>query len=212
MEPHEKIRQLRKARGLSQQELGVAVGFDEGQAKQRVSKIELNKVPISTGVLRRFAEALQTTPASILDGETTEGLRNSGGREASVVATDVELGEAIPLVAFSQNGTERRIVGHVERPPSLRGVRHGYAVYAFDDSMEPRYESGWLLYVNPDKPPRPGRDVLVVRQNAPPLVRRLERRSDEVVILRALVDDAGTTVRKAEIATMHLIVGSDQEQ
>ena len=60
MEPHERIRQLRLKRGLTQEKLGLAVGFDIGQARQRVHKIEKNAVQLTTNDLRRFAEALQT--------------------------------------------------------------------------------------------------------------------------------------------------------
>lgn len=214
MEPHERIRQLRLARGLSQEKLGVAVGFDINQARQRVWKIEKNKTPITTADLRKFADALQTTPSDILDGAEEPGKRVSAGKRlvgGDVVGTVVEQGEAIPLVAYSTDGQERRVVGYVERPPSLRGVRHGYAIYAFDDRMEPRYAPGWLLYVNPTKPPRPGRDVLVVRHNAPPLVRQLESRGNGKIVLRALADDAPDALKPDEIVDLHLIVGSDQE-
>lgn len=211
MEPSERIRQLRRAARMTQQKLGLAVGFDSGQAKQRVSKIETNKVPLTIDILRRFADALQTTPAGILDGETQPRVTPSNSRAGSVVSTEAELGEAIPLVAFGHSGKDRHVVGHAERPPSLRGVRHGYALYVFDDSMEPRYAPGWLLYVNPTKPPRAGRDVLVVRLNAPPLVRQLERRGTDVIVLRALVDNERTTIKLDDIADIHLVVGSDQE-
>lgn len=34
-------------------------------------------------------------------------------------------------------------------PPQLDGIRDAYVVYAVDDSMEPRYHSGELVYVDP---------------------------------------------------------------
>ena len=212
MEPFERLRMLRLARGLTQEQLGLAVGFDQDQARQRVSKIEKNRVPLTTNDLRKFADALQTSPSDILDGakEPPSG-RISGKRGVSVVGTVVEQGEAIPLVAYSPSGEERRHVGHVERPPSLRGVRHGYAIYMFDDRMEPRYAPGWLLYVNPTKPPRVGRDVLVVRHNAPPLVRQLERQTRDSIVLRALADEEPLRLKPDEVSEMHLVVGSDQE-
>jgi transcriptional regulator with XRE-family HTH domain len=213
MEPFERIRVLRKMRGLTQEKLGIAVGFPEDQARQRVYKIEKNKTPLTSNDLRKFADALQTTAADILEGEDATGGRPAHVRVGGAVnSTVVEQGEAIPLIAYSQDGTERRVVGYVERPPSLRGVRHGYAIYAFDDSMEPRYGQGWLLYVNPTKPPRVGRDVLVVRRDGhPPLVRQLERQAQGQVTLRALADDERVVLKHGDIAEMHLIMGSDQE-
>lgn len=213
MEPFERLRMLRRARGLTQEQLGLAVGFDQDQARQRVSKIEKNRVRLTTTDLRKFADALHTTPSDILDGSEITPTRvvSSGKRGVPVVGTLVEQGEAIPLVAYSANGTERKIVGHVERPPSLRGVRHGYALYVFDDSMEPRYAPGWLLYVNPTKPPRAGRDVLVVRRDGAPLVRQLERQTRDTIVLRALSGDERISLKPDEITDLHLVVGSDQE-
>ena len=49
-------------------------------------------------------------------------------------------------------------------PANLGGVRAAYAIYMVGDSMEPRYEQGWLLHVNPFKPPTRGRDVVVYKQ------------------------------------------------
>src|SRR5258708_36399578 len=98
MEPFERLRMLRRARGLTQEQLGLAVGYDQDQARQRVSKIEKNRVRLTTNDLRKFADALQTTPSNILDGaEEPPSGRISGKRGVAVVGTVVEQGEAIPL-------------------------------------------------------------------------------------------------------------------
>ena len=210
VEPHERLRALRLKRGLTQEELGLAVGFDIGQARQRVSKLETNKQPMTTDHLRKFADALHTTPGEILEGELPpRGSATSRRAGGVVVNTVAEQGEAIPLVAYGNDG--RHVVGYVERPPSLRGVRHAYALYVFDDRMEPRYVPGWLLYVNPTKPPHVGRDVFVVRRAGMPLVRQLERQTCGEIVLRALVDDERIILKQDEVAEMHLIIGADQE-
>ena len=54
-------------------------------------------------------------------------------------------------------------IGYTPRPANLNGVRGAYAIYMVGDSMEPRYEQGWLLHVNPFKPPTRGRDVVVYK-------------------------------------------------
>ena len=77
VEPFERIRQLRQARGLSQEKLGVAVGFDVATARQRVHKIETNRVPLTTSTLLKIARALQTSPSDLLEGEGADGARGA---------------------------------------------------------------------------------------------------------------------------------------
>jgi SOS-response transcriptional repressor LexA len=65
--------------------------------------------------------------------------------------------------SFEMNGQS---MDYVERPPSLAGARNAYAVYVQGDSMSPRFEAGWLLHVNPNRPVRRG-DNVVVQIKAP---------------------------------------------
>jgi len=58
--------------------------------------------------------------------------------------------------SFEMNGQG---MDYVERPPSLAGARNAYAVYVQGDSMSPRFEAGWLLHVNPNRPVRRGDNV-----------------------------------------------------
>ncbi len=122
--------------------------------------------------------------------------------------------DAIPIFAFvvdEAGETTKRAVGMTPRPPSLRAVRDAYAMYTPDDSMEPRYGVGWLLYVNPAKPAREGRDVVVYRKTGLPVVRHLERGASGRQRIVALAAEHEEAVAADETMTMHLIVGSDQE-
>ncbi len=70
------------------------------------------------------------------------------------------LGQTIggPNGRFILNGTE---VGRVFTPPSLEGVEGAYAVRVYGTSMEPRYEAGETVWLNPHEPVRQGDDVVV---------------------------------------------------
>ena len=52
-------------------------------------------------------------------------------------------------------------IGYQLRPPSLLNVPDAYALYVAGDSMEPRFCSGDLVYINPHRPYRQGDDVVV---------------------------------------------------
>lgn len=75
-----------------------------------------------------------------------------------------------PDGAFEMNGQS---MDYVERPPSLAASRNAYAVYVQGESMSPRFEAGWLLHVNPNRPVRKGDNVVIqIRaddEHAPPL-------------------------------------------
>lgn len=60
--------------------------------------------------------------------------------------------------AFTLNG---ETIDFVRRPPGQMNRRGIYCIYAAGSSMEPAYEAGDLIYVDPHRPPRAGRDVVI---------------------------------------------------
>lgn len=70
------------------------------------------------------------------------------------------LGQSVagPNGRFILNGTE---VSRVFTPPMLEGVEGAYAVRVYGTSMEPRYEAGETVWLNPNEPVRRGDDVVV---------------------------------------------------
>lgn len=60
---YDRIRQLRIANGLTQDELALAVGYTD---RSSVAKIELGKVDLSLSKVAVIAQALHTTPKELL--------------------------------------------------------------------------------------------------------------------------------------------------
>ncbi len=60
--------------------------------------------------------------------------------------------------AFEMNG---QVMDYAERPPGLAGARNAYGIYVQGDSMSPRFETGWLVLVNPSRPVRRGDNVVI---------------------------------------------------
>jgi len=79
------------------------------------------------------------------------------------------------------------------------------------DSMEPPYEQGWLLHVNPFKPATRGRDVVVYKTDQAVLIKQFVRWDSDALVLHQLNPAGELRVPRADVLECHLIVGVDQE-
>ena len=126
-------------------------------------------------------------------------------------------GDLMPIRSAARGGAEQEMfledgpIGFTPRPANLANVREAYAIYMVGDSMEPRYEAGWLLHVNPFKPPVRGRDVVVYKTNQAVLIKQFVGWEGENLVLRQLNPSDLIRIPKSELKECHLIVGSDQE-
>ena len=59
---------------------------------------------------------------------------------------------------FQFNG---ETVDHVRRPVGIANAKRAYATYVVGESMHPVFKEGSLIYVNPDKPPAIGDNVVI---------------------------------------------------
>lgn len=126
-------------------------------------------------------------------------------------------GDTIPIRSAARGGVEQEMflgdgpIGYTPRPTNLAGVRDAYAIYMIGDSMEPRYEQGWLLHVNPFKPPIRGRDVVLYKTNDAVLIKQFVRWDSDALILRQLNPPLELRIPREEVRDCHLVVGVDQE-
>lgn len=141
--------------------------------------------------------------------------RPSRGRPPSVAAGAAD---RIPIRSAGRGGTEQEMfadLGYTPRPANLAGVREAYAIYMVGDSMEPRYEQGWLLHVNPFKPPRRGQDVVVCRQGEivgdAVLVKQFVGWEGDALVLRQFNPPDTLRIPRDEVRECHLIVGAAYE-
>jgi phage repressor protein C with HTH and peptisase S24 domain len=125
--------------------------------------------------------------------------------------------DTIPIRSAARGGGEQEMflgdgpIGYTPRPTNLAGVRDAYAIYMIGDSMEPRYEQGWLLHVNPFKPPTRGRDIVLYKTNDAVLIKQFVRWDSDALILRQLNPPLELRIPRHEVRDCHLIVGVDQE-
>jgi phage repressor protein C with HTH and peptisase S24 domain len=132
----------------------------------------------------------------------------------------------IPILGHSEAGMDGRFIlngqqlGDALTPPSLEGVRNAYAVYIHGTSMEPRFEPGEIVYVNPNRPVRSGQ--YVVAQLVDPaegedgtpfaFVKRFISMNGRELRLEQLNppegEDRMLTFPRETVVSVHLIVGS----
>lgn len=109
---------------------------------------------------------------------------------------------------FLDNGD---IQGMAHRPGALVGVKNAFACYMTGDSMEPRYEAGDLLYVNPIKPIRPRDYVLIELDDHQAYVKRLVRRTTEKVIVEQFNPKKELHYDTSRIIHIYRVVGQITE-
>ena len=226
----ERLRSLKKTKsGLAR-----ALGVDPA----RVSEIIGGRRNVQVSELPRMAEMLDM-PAAQLNELLTP--RNSGrssvtGNEEPLPApplppegTDAHHPEhsgppqwlrSLPIFGaetsgcggdggFALNGD---IVDYAERPPSLVGAKNAYGVYVQGDSMAPRFETGWLLLVNPSRPVRKGDNVVIqIRQPDQTMVRSFialfEDRTSTRLAARQFNPSQNLEWALDEVLAIHRIVG-----
>lgn len=144
--------------------------------------------------------------------------RPGRGRPPGVSAPGIaRSADMIPIRSAGRGGVDQAMfledgpIGYTPRPSNLGGVRAAYAIYMVGDSMEPRYEQNWLLHVNPFKPPRRGRDVVVYKKGQAVLIKQFVGWEGDTLVLRQLNPPETLRIPRAEVEECHLVVGTDQE-
>jgi phage repressor protein C with HTH and peptisase S24 domain len=144
--------------------------------------------------------------------------RPARGRPPSLSPSVPRAADMIPIRSGGRGGNDQEMfledgpIGYTPRPANLGRVRAAYAIYMVGDSMEPRYEQGWLLHVNPFKPPTRGRDVVVYKQGQIVLIKQFVGWEGDTLVLRQLNPPDTLRIPRAEVRECHLVVGADQER
>jgi transcriptional regulator with XRE-family HTH domain len=160
----------------------------------------------------KLQEAVQI--ASFLGVSQDEVLRRAGATasaDAPVRIEPIPIRSAKSVAGSDETSLEDEPIGYTSRPGNLNGVRGAYAIYMIGNRMEPRYEPGWLLHVNPFKPATRGRDVVVFKADQAVLIKQFVRWDADALVLRQLNPPEELRVPREEVVECHLVVGVDQE-
>jgi phage repressor protein C with HTH and peptisase S24 domain len=169
-------------------------------------------------VLRHAVDSTTAAPASDMP-RPGRGRPPSSGSASPIGAPPRLLHEPdrIPIRSGARGGTDQEMfledgpIGYTPRPANLGGVRSAYAIYMVGDSMEPRYQPGWLLHVNPFKPPTRGRDVVVYKEGQAVLIKQFVGWEGDVLVLHQLNPPDTLRIPRDQVRECHLVVGADQE-
>ena len=193
------------------------------KGERRMNQLETVQIAEFLGVtpeevLRHAIESTTSAPASDMP-RPGRGRPPSSGSAASSGSPQamVRMPDQIPIRSAARGGGDQEMfledgpIGYTPRPASLAGVRLAYAIYMVGDSMEPRYEPGWLLHVNPFKPPTRGRDVVVYKQSDAVLIKQFVGWEGDTLVLRQLNPSETLRIPRDQVRECHLVVGADQE-
>lgn len=106
---------------------------------------------------------------------------------------------------FMDNGT---VQAYVERPWFLEGNQQSYAVYVVDDSMEPAFRHGHMVYVDPTRPPGIGDDVVVELENGEAFIKEYRGWSDTHLNVAQHNPAKPMKFKRELVKSVHVIVGS----
>lgn len=167
----ERVQQRMTELGMTLNGVSDAAGLNRNYL--RVTLARPNAVP-RADTLEKLAHALQVTPEWLLRGQGRIS-EDEYERKSAAVAAMPPVSEwpvNIPVLGTAAGSLDRGafqlgsgVIEHVRCPPGLIGKRDIYALYCVGTSMQPKYQGGDLILVNPHRPPTSG-DVVVVQCQA----------------------------------------------
>jgi len=172
----------RKRAGLSQEVIAERMGVSSAQ----ISRWETGKDGIPSQRFGPLSRAYEAPIFELLaeDGEETSNpVRPNATIVAFEGASSERMRQDVPILGTAL-GADRvvddfaieqsylysdEIIGHAKRPVVLDGRADVYGIYVQGASMDPAFEDGALVFVEPNRPPRIGDNVVLY----------LRRRGDE---------------------------------
>ncbi len=134
----------------------------------------------------------------------------------SIPSTSMYYGDDVPVYGIAAASAINSFkideqVDAVKRPPGMMKAKNVYALYVHGDSMSPRYRSGDLIFVSPDRPPRPGDDVIVqtkTHSGAPieSWLKELDHTNSEAVVVRQLNPEGRIEFKRSTIVAVHRVL------
>jgi transcriptional regulator with XRE-family HTH domain len=172
-----RLRAMRERAGLSMRELAKRSGYSQASSIQRYFDDDYEPARLPADVAHKLAkgfEGTDVTPAELMEmtgfvppsnalpflfeGASTERLRQDVPIYGTALGADEIIdGEAIEQTTLNTG----EIIGYLKRPAMLSGRTDVYGLYVQGSSMAPRHRDGATIFVERNRPPRIGDDVVV---------------------------------------------------
>lgn len=158
----ERIRELRKKHGLTQQKLGELIGVK----KSSISQWENDEHSPSGDNLAQLSKVFGVSAHWLATGKGSPELLN-------VEPAVIPQGNRVPILSYVQAGNWREMCeqattfdGNVEYVSAGGEIGpYGFGLWLRGDSMLPQFKEGDLIIVDPDESPQPG-DYVVAKNGS----------------------------------------------
>jgi phage repressor protein C with HTH and peptisase S24 domain/DNA-binding XRE family transcriptional regulator len=223
----ERLAEARRIANKTQQWMADQLGIQQGTYKQYESR-----TPIPKGLARK-AEVLLNLPELSLVFEdigdaTVHKAPKNGGEITDILTNLRHATQAVPnyrdakkdlpiwFTAEAGEGAFTMDTGHpvdtVRRPSGLANTQNAYAIYVEGTSMEPVHEPGDLLYVDPNRPARAGRDCVVICRKRHEgdevrcMLKRLVRRNGTHWVFKQFNPEREIKLDAGEVEAVHMVL------
>lgn len=227
----EKLIELRKRSGLSLEQVAKGMGLAGRSSVQRLFSGDVDELgPVDA---LRLADVFEGTGSPPITREEVIGLSRFALAEVrpndTLAPRYMQLQRDVPVYGtamgtYKVGGEDQEveqtdinqadIIDHFARPPGYANKAGLYGLYVAGPSMEPRWESGDPLYVDPKRPPSIGDDVVVYlarpsgddNELEAVLIKRLARRSGSFVELEQFNPPMTFQIETRRIKAIHRVI------
>ncbi|MDK4703872.1 helix-turn-helix transcriptional regulator [Rhizobium sp. CNPSo 4062] len=185
-------------------ELGKEVGLDALTVLSRIAGVRIEWLAYNEGEKLLSSATGPREPANArITGEFARSLVKVPQYGSAVGGEDGE---------FVLNGNR---LDDIFAPPSLSGIPNAYAVQISGSSMEPRYEDGETVFVNPNRRPVKGDYVIAevhIEEHEPPLayIKKLVKRTDKELVLEQFNPPKTLRFEGHRVKSVHYVLRSGE--
>lgn len=227
----ERVKAERRAKGWSQAELARRVtragysitqgGIAQIERRGETEPKSIVQLATALGVSVHWLQSSRGDKAAGVaagDGDQLS-LLAGGRRNRPAGATSARPGprQQLQVFASAQGGSEGALVLSSEpvswlpRDPRLEGVADAYGCFVSGESMEPAYERGNIVLVNPSAQPESGDDVVFMREGKDGqryvLIKRLVKVNAQSWTVKQYNPAKTFTLSRKEWPKAHVVIG-----
>jgi|tagenome__1003787_1003787.scaffolds.fasta_scaffold20962792_5 SOS-response transcriptional repressor LexA len=204
----QKISDMLFERGESLKDASLAIGKSHSYLQHFIKLGKPRRLP--PDVRQRLARFLNVPEEELRDPAVEAGETKASRSYASPVVSTLS-GDIPVLSRPSLDGmvVDRMDISEcVSRPDYLRGVSEAFAVYMMDDTMEPRFYRGELLYCHPTRPTVRGDSVVIEFNDLTAIVRELVSIDSKTISVKQVNRSVEETITRMRIEGIYRIMGA----
>jgi phage repressor protein C with HTH and peptisase S24 domain len=205
-EPFERLKELRQKNGYrTAGDAARAYGWNELTYRSH----ENGTRGIKPAIAERYARAFRTSAEYILFGKSAP--RYNAQTESNTFSSLQDAASQSPVYGCPTSGKARiaiirdKVISYRAQSDATIGP-NGFYIRVVDDSMEPKFEAGAYLAVNPDIPPAKGDPCAIETINNEVIVRQFISRNERELVCKQLTPPKTLRFNEKEIVRVSKIV------